>query len=49
MGHTEITYCNVDKLFYIRHNDEDIHYQQTKPNDTDILFGNTVNYKHINT
>ena len=20
MGHTEITYCNVDKLFYIRHN-----------------------------
>ena len=37
MGHTEITYCNVDKLFYIRHNDEDIHYQQTKPNDTDII------------
>ena len=37
MGHTEITYCNVDKLFYIRHNNEDIHYQQTKPNDTDII------------
>jgi hypothetical protein len=32
-----ISYCNVDDLFYIRINEEDIHSQQTKPNDTDII------------
>ncbi len=37
MGQAEITWCNVDRLFYIRRNGEDIHAQQTKPNDTDII------------
>lgn len=32
-----ITYCNVDKLFYISRNSEEIHSQQTKPTDTDII------------
>jgi hypothetical protein len=33
----EIKWCNVDKLFYIYHNDEEIHYQQTKPNETEVI------------
>jgi len=31
------SYCNVDKLFYINRNGEEIHSQKTKPNDTDII------------
>lgn len=34
---TEVRYCNVDRLFYIYRNDEVIHYQKDKPNDTDII------------
>lgn len=37
MGKAEITWCNVDRLFYINRNGEAIHHQQTKPNDTDII------------
>lgn len=33
----EISYCNVDKLFYIRRNNEDIHHQKTRPTQTDII------------
>jgi hypothetical protein len=31
------SYCNVDKLFYIRRNNEDLHSQQTRPTQTDII------------
>lgn len=37
MTNVEITYCDIDRLYYIRRNDKDIHYQQDKPNDTDII------------
>jgi hypothetical protein len=33
----KITWCNVDRLFYVHHNDEIIHHQRTKPNDTEII------------
>ena len=32
-----IKWCNVDKLFYVYHNDNEIHYQQTKPNETELI------------
>ena len=32
-----ISYSNVDRLFYISRNGEDIHAQKTKPTDTDII------------
>ena len=32
-----ITYCNVDKLFYISRNGEEIHSQQTRPNETELI------------
>lgn len=32
-----IIYCNVDKLYYIQRNGEDIHHQQTRPSQTDII------------
>jgi hypothetical protein len=34
---TEIKWCNVDRLFYIYHNGEEIHHQQTKPNETEVI------------
>lgn len=33
----ETSYCDVDKLFYIRRNGEDIHIQKTLPTQTDII------------
>lgn len=33
----ELSYCNIDKLFYVRRNDEIIHYQKDKPNQTEIV------------
>lgn len=30
-------YCNVDKLFYINRNGEEIHSQETNPNETEII------------
>lgn len=33
----EIAYSNVDRLFYIRRNGEDIHAQKSRPNQTDII------------
>ena len=33
----KVTWCNVDRLFYIYHNEEVIHQQKTKPNDTEII------------
>lgn len=33
----EITYCNVDRLFYIRRNGKDIHYQQKRPNRNELV------------
>lgn len=32
----EVTYCAIDKLFYIRQNNEDLHYQSTRPTRADI-------------
>jgi len=31
-----VSYCNIDRLYYIRLNDEVIHTQQTKPTDQEI-------------
>ena len=31
------TYCQTDKLHYVYLNEEVIHYQQTKPNNDDLL------------
>lgn len=33
----EITYSNVDRLFYIRRNGEDLHAQKQRPTQTDII------------
>jgi hypothetical protein len=33
----DVLYCNVDRLFYIRRNNKVIHYQKTKPNETEII------------
>ena len=33
----EIAYCGIDKLFYIKRNGEDIHQQQTRPNETELI------------
>ncbi len=33
----KITWCNVDRLFYISRNGDDIHHQQEKPTETDII------------
>lgn len=33
----ETTYCDVDKLFYIRRNGEDLHAQKERPTQTDII------------
>jgi hypothetical protein len=33
----EIKWCNVDRLFYIHHNGNEIHYQKTKPNETEVI------------
>lgn len=32
-----VAWCNVDRLFYIRHKGEDIHHQKIKPTETDII------------
>jgi hypothetical protein len=32
-----VKYCNINKLFYIYRNGEEIHAQQTKPNETDVI------------
>lgn len=32
-----VSYCNVDKLFYISRNGEEIHSQKTKPNETELI------------
>lgn len=32
-----INFCNVDRLFYIYRNGEEIHAQQTKPNETELI------------
>lgn len=37
MNEVKITYCNVDRLFYISRGGEEIHSQTTKPTDTDII------------
>ena len=34
---TQIKYCNIDRLFYIEHNGEEIHAQPTKPNETELI------------
>lgn len=33
----EITYSDVDRLFYIRRNGEDLHAQKERPTQTDII------------
>lgn len=33
----EVIYCNVDRLFYIRRNGEDIHFQKERPNQTELI------------
>lgn len=33
----EIAYSDVDRLFYIRRNSEDIHAQKTRPTQTDLI------------
>lgn len=33
----KITYCNIDNLFYIYRNEEQIHTQPTKPNETQLI------------
>ena len=30
-------WCNVDRLFYIEYNGEDIHYQKSKPNEAELI------------
>jgi len=37
MNDVKITYSNVDSGFYIIRNDDDLHFQQTMPTDTDII------------
>ena len=32
-----ISYCDVDKLFYIRRNNEDLHCQKSAPNQTELI------------
>ena len=32
-----VKFCNVDNLFNIELNGEEIHHQQTRPNETDII------------
>jgi hypothetical protein len=32
-----VSYCDVDRLFYIRRNGEGIHSQKTQPTQTDII------------
>ena len=32
-----VSYCNIDKLYYIRRNEQDVHHQQTKPTETELL------------
>lgn len=32
-----VTWCNVDRLFYLSNNNADIHHQKEKPNETDIV------------
>ena len=32
-----VNWCNVDKLFYLSNNAQDIHHQKEKPNETDIV------------
>ena len=33
----ELFYCSIDKGYYIRLNDEDIHFQTEKPNETELI------------
>ena len=33
----ETTYCDIDKMFYIRRNGEDLHAQKSRPTQTDII------------
>ena len=33
----DIAYSNVDRLFYVRRNGEDIHSQPTRPTQTDLI------------
>ena len=32
-----LKWCNIDKLYYIELNGEEIHHQQTKPTDAELL------------
>lgn len=33
----ETTYCEVDKLFYIKRNGEEIHAQKSRPDETELI------------
>ncbi len=33
----ETIYCEVDKLFYIKRNGEEIHAQKSRPNETELI------------
>lgn len=37
MKKAEISFCEIDKLFYISYNGEEIHAQPKKPNETEII------------
>jgi len=32
-----VNWCNIDRLFYLQNNGEEIHHQQNKPTETDII------------
>ncbi len=32
-----VTWCNIDKLFYLSSNDNEIHHQKEKPTEIDII------------